>query len=135
MLLVVFHRKHNALNFSFQFYFIAKLGSNKMCEMAQLLMISELFLKVRRYYLFLFSCWSEGLDCCCVCDRETRLSLEGKHFGDFYFLLEAISIVMNACVSAVIAESWTGNKCILLKAKSLVLCEALGNYVKPKCIT
>lgn len=70
-----------------------------------------------------------------MCDRETRLSLKGKDSGDLYFLLEGISIIMNACVSAVIAESWSGNKCMLLKAKSLVLCEVLGNYVETKCIT
>lgn len=109
MLLVVLHKKHNVLNFSFQFYFIAKLGSNKMCEMAQLLMISEHFLKVRKYHPF-FPLVSQKGWIAAACDREARLSLEGKDSGDLCFLLEAISIIVNACVSAIIAESWSGNK-------------------------
>lgn len=53
-LLVVFHKEHNTLNFSFHFFFIANLISNKMCEIVQLVMISEHFLKVKKCHLFFF---------------------------------------------------------------------------------
>lgn len=69
-----------------------------------------------------------------MCVTERQGSVWKEKILETCFLLEAISIIMNACVSTIIAESWSGNKCMLLKAKFLV-CEALGNYVKTKCIT
>lgn len=112
MLLLVFCKKHNMLNFSFQFYFIAKLGSNKMCEMAQLLMISEHFLKVRKYYLFLFSYQQKGwIAAVCVTERQGSVwkekILETSIFSlraspslwmlVFQLLLLKAGVVINVC--------------------------------------
>lgn len=99
----IFHKEQNTLLYFF--YFIAKLLSNKMSEMVQLVLISKCFLKVRKCHLVLLHCQSQRLGHCSACVREREAHFEGKIPEDFAFLFEEISIITHAYVSANIAES------------------------------
>lgn len=80
----IFYKEQNTAFFFF--YFIAKLLSNKMNEMVQLVLISKCFLKVRKCHLTLLHCQSRRLGRCLACVWE-RLILGEKILKTLLFSL------------------------------------------------